>query len=185
MVVDNAGKIAMNVALKARLPHAPELPAATEASDQLKPLYLETLNRIERLHRQLLDVIKDELERVRIRDVNSVQALLLFNIGDAEMTAGELRSRGHYLGSNVSYNLKKLVDMGYINHSRSEVDRRSVRVRLTEKGRIVHRLCASLFDRHTLSVDKVGGVDADTFVSLNDSLRRLERYWADQIRFRL
>ena len=85
----------MNVALKARIPHAPELPAATEASDQLKPLYLETLNRIERLHRQLLDVIKDELERVRIRDVNSVQALLLFNIGDAEMTAGALRSRGH------------------------------------------------------------------------------------------
>ncbi|BCW89098.1 hypothetical protein sos41_22530 [Alphaproteobacteria bacterium SO-S41] len=152
---------------------------------ELRPLYLETLNRIERLHRQLLDVIKDELERVRIRDVNSVQALLLFNIGDAEMTAGELRTRGHYLGSNVSYNLKKLVDMGYINHARSEVDRRSVRVRLTEKGRVVHKLCSSLFDRHTLSVDKVGGVDAGTFNGLNDSLRRLERFWADQIRFRL
>lgn len=175
----------MNVALKTRVPHAPELPAAPESSAELKPLYLETLNRIERLHRQLLDVIKDELERVRIRDVNSVQALLLFNIGDAEMTAGELRTRGHYLGSNVSYNLKKLVDMGYINHARSEVDRRSVRVRLTEKGRVVHKLCTSLFDRHTLSVDKVGGVDANTFVALNDSLRRLERYWADQIRFRL
>ncbi|MBL9011178.1 MAG: winged helix DNA-binding protein [Alphaproteobacteria bacterium] len=175
----------MNVALKARVPHAPELPAAPESSAELKPLYLETLNRIERLHRQLLDVIKDELERVRIRDVNSVQALLLFNIGDAEMTAGELRTRGHYLGSNVSYNLKKLVDMGYINHARSEVDRRSVRVRLTEKGRVVHKLCSGLFDRHTLSVDKVGGVDPATFVTLNDSLRRLERFWADQIRFRL
>lgn len=175
----------MNIALKTRASHAPELPAASESSMELRPLYLETLNRIERLHRQLLDVIKDELERVRIRDVNSVQALLLFNIGDAEMTAGELRTRGHYLGSNVSYNLKKLVDMGYINHARSEVDRRSVRVRLTEKGRVVHKLCSSLFDRHTLSVDKVGGVDAGTFNGLNDSLRRLERFWADQIRFRL
>ena len=175
----------MNIALKTRVPHAPELPAASESSLELRPLYLETLNRIERLHRQLLDVIKDELERVRIRDVNSVQALLLFNIGDAEMTAGELRTRGHYLGSNVSYNLKKLVDMGYINHARSEVDRRSVRVRLTEKGRVVHKLCSQLFDRHTLSVDKVGGVDSATFTGLNDSLRRLERFWADQIRFRL
>jgi DNA-binding MarR family transcriptional regulator len=175
----------MNLALKARAPHAPALPAAPESSAELKPLYLETLNRIERLHRQLLDVIKDELERVRIRDVNSVQALLLFNVGDGEMTAGELRTRGHYLGSNVSYNLKKLVDMGYIIHARSETDRRSVRVRLAEKGRVVHQLCTALFDRHTLSVDKVGGIEAATFVGLNDSLRRLERYWADQIRFRL
>jgi DNA-binding MarR family transcriptional regulator len=185
MVVDKAGNSQMNIALKSRASHAPELPAAPESTTELRPLYLETLNRIERLHRQLLDVIKDELERVRIRDVNSVQALLLFNIGDAEMTAGELRTRGHYLGSNVSYNLKKLVDMGYINHARSEVDRRSVRVRLTEKGRVVHKLCSSLFDRHTLSIDKVGGVDAATFAGLNDSLRLLERFWADQIRFRL
>ncbi len=175
----------MNVALRVRTPHAPELPPASEATAEIKPLYLEMLNRVERLHRQLLDVIKDELERVRIRDVNSVQALLLFNIGDSEMTAGELRTRGHYLGSNVSYNLKKLVDMGYINHARSEVDRRSVRVRLTEKGRTVHKLCASLFERHTLSVDKVGGVDAKAFTALNDTLRLLERFWADQIRFRL
>jgi len=90
---------------------------------------------IERLHRQLLDVIKDEFERAGKTDINSVQALLLFNIGDAELTAGELRSRGHYLGSNVSYNLKKLVDSGYINHKRSHMDRRSVRVSLTPAGR--------------------------------------------------
>src|ERR1700712_1777254 len=154
-------------------------------SQLLQPRYLECLNLVERLHRQLLDVIKDELDRRGERIINSVQALLLFNIGDAEMTAGELRTRGHYLGSNVSYNLKKLVDMGYINHARSEIDRRSVRVRLTEKGRVVHKLCTSLFDRHTLSVDKVGGLEVPTFAALNNSLRLLERYWADQIRFRL
>ena len=161
---------------------AAEVPGQAEG---LKPQYLEAVSRVERLHRRLLDLIKDEFDRMGWDDINPVQALLMFNIGDAEMTAGELRTRGHYLGSNVSYNLKKLVDMGYINHARSEVDRRSVRVRLTEKGRVVHKLCASLFDRHTLSVDKVGGVDAATFIALNDSLRRLERYWADQIRFRL
>ena len=93
------------------------------------------LNLVERLHRQLLDVIKDELDRRGERVVNSVQALLLFNIGDQELTAGELRTRGHYLGSNVSYNLKKLVESGYINHERSDVDRRSVHVSLTEKGK--------------------------------------------------
>jgi DNA-binding MarR family transcriptional regulator len=174
-----------SAALRVRPPHAPTLPIEQEAVDAIRPHYLEMLNRVERLHRQLLDVIKDELERVRVRDVNSVQALLLFNIGDAEMTAGELRTRGHYLGSNVSYNLKKLVEMGYIIHARSEVDRRSVRVRLSEKGKAVHKLCAGLFERQTVSVEKVAAVTPADLVSLNDALRKLERFWADQIRFRL
>ena len=94
--------------------------------------YLEALALVERLHRLLLDVIKDEFERVGVIEINAVQALLLFNIGDNEVTAGELKSRGYYQGSNVSYNLKKLVEMGYMHHQRCEIDRRSVRVRLTE-----------------------------------------------------
>ncbi len=174
-----------NAALKVRQPHAPTLPVEQGAVEEIRPHYLQTLNRIERLHRQLLDVIKDELERIRVRDVNSVQALLLFNIGDSEMTAGELRTRGHYLGSNVSYNLKKLVEMGYILHHRSETDRRSVRVRLSDKGKAIHKLCAALFDRQTVSVEKVAGVGVDDLQRLNDALRKLERFWADQIRFRL
>ena len=111
-----------------------------------KQRYLECLNLVERLHRQLLDVIKDELERVNQPEVNSVQALLLFNIGEQELTAGELRTRGHYLGSNVSYNLKKLVEGGYINHVRSDADRRTVRVSLTEKGKTIRGIVAGLFD---------------------------------------
>src|SRR5436189_4857779 len=89
---------------------------------------------------------------------NSVQALLLFNIGDQELTAGELRTRGHYLGSNVSYNLKKLVESGYIHHERSDADRRSVHVRLTEKGREIREVVTKLFDRHLESIEAVGNV---------------------------
>jgi hypothetical protein len=89
--------------------------------------YLEALSLVERLHRLLLDVIKDEFERVGVLEINAVQALLLFNIGDNEVTAGELKSRGYYQGSNVSYNLKKLVEMGFMHHQRCEIDRRSVR----------------------------------------------------------
>ena len=98
----------------------------------IKSLYLDSLTLVERLHRRLLDVIKDELDRRGRSDINAVQALLLFNIGNTELTAGELRSRGYYLGSNVSYNLKKMVDQGFINHQKSRVDRRSVRVSLTD-----------------------------------------------------
>ena len=152
---------------------------------QLRPRYLECLNLVERLHRQLLDVIKDELDRRNERVVNSVQALLLFNIGDQELTAGELRTRGHYLGSNVSYNLKKLVEAGYIHHQRSDSDRRSVHVKLTDKGQEIRETVARLFERHLESLEAVGNVTADDFEALNTSLRRLERFWLDQVRYRL
>jgi DNA-binding MarR family transcriptional regulator len=157
---------------------------STEAQD-LPASYLKLLTLIERLHRQLLDVIKDELDRVGQKDINAVQALLLYNIGDAELTAGELRSRGHYLGSNVSYNLKKLVDAGYISHERSQADRRSVRVALTAQGFEIRDRLAALFDRHLVSVEKVGDVYADMVETTNLTLERLERFWADQIRFQL
>jgi DNA-binding MarR family transcriptional regulator len=147
--------------------------------------YLETLGLIERLHRQLLDVIKDELDRRDEREINSVQALLLFNVGDQELTAGELRTRGHYLGSNVSYNLKKLVDAGYIHHERSAVDRRSVLVRLTKKGEVVRAMLVELFGRHLLSLQAVGNVGASDLEGTNTALRRLERFWIDQVRFRI
>jgi DNA-binding MarR family transcriptional regulator len=151
----------------------------------LKPLYMETLTLVERLHRRLLDVIKDEFDRSGRSDVNSVQALLLFNIGDSELTAGELRTRGYYLGSNVSYNLKKLVEMGYIHHQRSRMDRRSVRVSLTEKGQEIADIVNRLYERHIKSIDQVGGIAATDFQDLNRSLQRLERFWTDQILYRL
>jgi DNA-binding MarR family transcriptional regulator len=114
-----------------------------------------------------------------------VQALLLYNIGDSELTAGELRTRGYYLGSNVSYNLKKLVEMGFLHHQRSRMDRRSVRISLTEKGRVVHKIISELYDKHIVSIEHVGGVGSDDFRRLNVALVRLERFWTDQIRYRL
>ncbi|MCT4372128.1 MarR family transcriptional regulator [Yangia mangrovi] len=145
--------------------------------------YLETLSLLERLHRLLLDVIKDEFERVGILEINAVQALLLFNIGDNEVTAGELKSRGYYQGSNVSYNLKKLVDMGYMHHQRCEIDRRSVRVRLTEKGRNIRALVDELFQRHSEGIEARQIVDLQGLEDVNSGLRRLERFWTDQIRY--
>lgn len=156
-----------------------------QTAPELKPLYMEALTLVERLHRRLLDVIKDEFDRSGRSDVNSVQALLLFNIADAELTAGELRSRGYYLGSNVSYNLKKLVEMGYIHHQRSRMDRRSVRVSLTPKGQEVADIIGGLYERHIRSIQQVGGIAVDDFQLLNKSLQRLERFWTDQILYRL
>src|SRR5437660_11482508 len=162
----------------AQQPRAGRLPG-------VRPAYLEALTLVERLHRRLLDVIKDEFDRRGRSDVNAVQALLLYNIGDKELTAGELRTRGYYLGSNVSYNVKKLVEMGYLHHPRSRVDRRSVRISLTDKGRDVHKIVVSLYEKHAMTVEQIGGVVTDDFQRMNQSLARLERFWTDQIKFRL
>lgn len=145
--------------------------------------YLDTLAMVERLHRLLLDVIKDEFERVGVIEINAVQALLLFNIGDNEVTAGELKSRGYYQGSNVSYNLKKLVEMGYMHHQRCEIDRRSVRVRLTAQGREVRDMVQDLFERHAEGLDERKVIDLEGMETINSLLRRMERFWTDQIRY--
>lgn len=145
--------------------------------------YFETLALVERLHRLLLDVVKDEFERVGLLEINAVQALLLFNVGDNEVTAGELKSRGYYQGSNVSYNLKKLVEMGYMHHRRSEVDRRSVRVGLTLRGREIRDLVAGLFARHAEELEGRGVLALGGLDETNGALKRVERFWSDQIRY--
>ncbi len=145
--------------------------------------YLEVLALVERLHRLLLDVIKDEFERVGILDINAVQALLLFNISDHEVTAGELKTRGYYQGSNVSYNLKKLVNMGYMHHQRCEIDRRAVRVRLTPRGREIRDIVAGLFARHAEGLQFKNVLDKDGIDEIGSALKRVERYWSDQIRY--
>ena len=164
---------------------APAPVVSNDRREAIRTLYMESLQLVERLHRRLLDVIKDEFERNGSSDINAIQALLLFNIGNAELTAGELRSRGYYMGSNVSYNVKKLVDMGFINHARSRIDRRSVRISLTDKGQEVAETVAKLYNRHVGSIHKVGGIGEGEFGQMNKLLQRLDRFWNDQILYRL
>lgn len=158
-------------------------PFEAEAAEPLVSTYYDTLAYIERLHRLLLDVVKDEFERIGDIDVNSVQALLLFNIGDEELTAGELKTRGYYQGSNVSYNLKKLVEGGYLHHERSRSDRRSVRIRLTEKGHDVRTIVAEIYERHVRAFEAQGVADPRSLGEMNRSMSRLERFWRGQIRY--
>jgi len=155
----------------------------TEDGQDVLSGYLETLALIERLHRLLLDVIKDEFERLGRFEINSVQALLLFNIGDKVMTAGELKTRGHYQGSNVSYNLKKLVELGYIDHQRCDIDRRAVRVRLTERSQEVHGVVGELFGRHAQELAANARLRTEGIEGMNRDLRSVERYWTEAIRY--
>lgn len=145
--------------------------------------YLESLQLLERMHRLMLDLVKDEFERLRQGDLTPVQAMILYNLGGAEVSAGELRSRGMYQGSNVSYNLKKLVAMGYVHHERCDMDRRSVRVRLTAEGRAVRDMVQRLFLRHAEGLAMSGVLEDPPLDQVNLQCRRIERFWTEQIRY--
>jgi DNA-binding MarR family transcriptional regulator len=138
--------------------------------------YLEVVSLIERLHRHFLEVVKLELDDSGVHDLNNVQALMLFNIGDAEMTVGELTLRGCYLGSNVSYNVSKLVENGYLASERSEHDRRSIRVKLTDKGRKLRDGLSAMHQRHFEMLGQTS-ITADDLKSVTAMLERLERFW--------
>lgn len=144
--------------------------------------YLELTRLIERLHRRFLDVLRSELGLIGVKDINGVQALLLANVGDSEIVIRDLIERGYYQGSNVSYNIKKLSELGYLEQERSAHDKRSVTIRLTGKAKgVVARIkefeeqTAGKLDEHGLGAEKIGEV--------LDALRRLERIWSDTIQY--
>ncbi|MDB2552669.1 winged helix DNA-binding protein [Paracoccus sp. (in: a-proteobacteria)] len=157
--------------------------AAPEEASELAEAYLESLQLLERMHRLMLDLVKDEFERLNRNDLTPVQAMILYNLGEAEVSAGELRSRGMYQGSNVSYNLKKLVAMGYVHHERSDLDRRSVRVRLTPEGIAVRETVHQLFIRHAEGLALSGVLEDPPLEQVNLQSRRIERFWTEQIRY--
>jgi DNA-binding MarR family transcriptional regulator len=134
--------------------------------------YYDSILLIERLHRHFLEVLKTELDRLGIQDINNVQSLILYNIGDDELTVGELTARGYYLGSNVSYNVKKMVENGYLGQERSPHDRRSVRVRLSDKGLDLRDKISSMFERQIKALDKAG-LNDEELIKANETMRKL------------
>jgi DNA-binding MarR family transcriptional regulator len=138
--------------------------------------YFKVISFVERLHRQFLELVKLELDGLGIHDINNVQGTILFSIGDAEMTVGELTLRGCYLGSNVSYNVKKMVENGYLAQQRSLHDRRSIHVHLTAKGRKLRDNLTEMHQRHYDMLSQAG-LTADDLQGVGIMLRRLEQFW--------
>lgn len=145
-------------------------------------VYYESIQLIERLHRHFLDVLKVELDKKGIQDINNVQSMILYNIGNDDLTVGELTIRGYYLGSNVSYNVKKMVENGYLIQERSVHDKRSIRVKLSDKGTELRDAISAMFRRHEEQI-KGTEVTNDKLTALNNTLKLLERFWAGHTNF--
>ncbi len=141
----------------------------------VKEEYLSVIRLIERLHRQFLEVVKGEVDRLGIRDINNIQALILYNIGEDELTVGELTHRGYYLGSNVSYNVRKMVENGYLIQERSTHDRRSIRVRLSDKGMDVRNKVNDVITEQQVKLSE-SGINAEQLQFTATVLNRIERF---------
>lgn len=151
-------------------------------SIQVTTPYFEAIQRIERLHRYFLDVVKAEIDRKGIRDVNNVQCMILYNIGHDEMTVGELTLRGYYLGSNVSYNVKKMSENGYIEQERSVHDKRSIRVKLSDKGKDLYQMLSDMFERHEKKIEGTE-LTPERITECIKAMDMFERFWTSQTQF--
>jgi DNA-binding MarR family transcriptional regulator len=147
--------------------------------------FLKSLSLLEQAHRRLHDVVKDDLERGGERSLTGVQALLIYEIGDDEAPASVLRARGAFAGTSLSYNVKKLQEGGYLIQTRSEDDKSTVTLRLTPRGLKVRDRVANLFEKQATALEPTASVRHDDLSQLNKTISRLERFWSDQIRFRL
>ena len=144
----------------------------------MKNEYLDTVRLLERLHRQFLEVVKCELDRRVIKDINSVQCLILFNIGLEEITIGELTHRGYYLGSNVSYNAKKMIEADYIEQNRSAHDKRSIQIKLSSKGKKLYEILQNIFEFHGEKISELG-INKEELEFVSKSLKKIENFWND------
>ncbi len=143
----------------------------------MKRTYIDTIALMEKLHRLFLEVIKAYLERKDIQDINNVQCFILYNIGDARLTVGEISNRGYYMGSNVTYNLKKMIENGYIDQEQSAHDRRSSHVKLSAKGLKFYKGFEELFDLHVKNLN-ANGLTEDSLSDLFKKLQKLEGFWS-------
>ncbi len=157
----------------------------TGVEEAVEQSFLKALSLLEQAHRRLHDVVKDNLERHGERSLTGVQALLLYEIGDTETPASALRARGAFAGTSMSYNVKKLQEGGYLLQSRSNDDRRTVRLKLTPSGKAVRSRVRDLFEKQASALEPTASVRADDLEQLNKTIARLERFWSDQIRYQL
>ena len=160
-------------------------PADMQASANVMDLYMQAIKNLEVLHRRLLDLVKDALEREHILDITPNQALMLYNIGDRQLSVTELRSQGAYTGTNASYNVKKLVEAGLLCHSRGRMDRRTALLSLGQEGQKVRDVVAKVYEKHAQTVVQLGGVGENDFLTMNKTMSRLDRFWSDHIEYKM
>ncbi|USO02638.1 MAG: winged helix DNA-binding protein [Alphaproteobacteria bacterium] len=135
--------------------------------------HLEAISLVEVVYKLYLDVLKTELSKLGILDINNMQAMIMYHIGDRKLSIGEVIDKGCFIGSNVSYNVKKLTSAGYLKQEPSQFDRRSVYLTLTKQGKEVYTKLHKAIQEQKKVLLKYGLSDQD-FENLKETLTKLE-----------
>ena len=138
------------------------------------------LDEIPRIHRQLMELLRLELRAAGFEDINNMEAIILLNLEDRPITVGDLTLRGYFLPSNVTYNLKKLGENGYVETKKSAHDRRNVMVTLTPKGVEAKRRIMDIFGAHPGSNDPQFPDNAPVTEAAR-ALDRIADFWTRRI----
>ena len=77
----------------------------------------------------------------------------------------------------MSYNVKKMVENGYLIQERSPHDRRSFHVHAAEKGVEIYRNLSALFDAHAGELAN-NRFDKESLEAANATLNRLQQFWS-------
>ncbi|MDR0640761.1 MAG: MarR family winged helix-turn-helix transcriptional regulator [Holosporales bacterium] len=130
----------------------------------------------EKTFRLFLEIIKQELDILGIADISGIQAFILMNINENVITVGEVLTKGYYIGSNASYNVKKMIANKYIMQTPSDYDRRASYLQLTKKGL---ELCSKLeaaISQHMNRFEAVATGKSEIERGLK-FLKKVENYW--------
>lgn len=146
----------------------------------MKENYIEVIMLIGRLNRSFMDIIKLHLDRMMIKDINNIQCFILYNIGEHQLTVGEISNRGYYLGSNVTYNLKKMLDNGYLIQDQSLHDRRSSHIKLSPKGEKLFKALDHHLEKQAEKIKKEL-ITEQEFKIFTQTLHKLEYFWSLKI----
>jgi DNA-binding MarR family transcriptional regulator len=134
----------------------------------------------EKNYRLFLDIIKQELDVIGAVDINAIQAFILMNINDNVVTIGEVITRGYYIGSNASYNIKKMTANNYVQQTQSDFDKRAAYLKLTKKGLV---LCEKLYDsvNNYLKIFETSMGSNFSIDQCVETMKKIEHFWKDAL----
>lgn len=153
----------------------------TKSASPKAVMHLDLICLIERMHRRYVDVLRMDLVALGADDLSPAQVMMLFAIGRGETMVRELMARGYYVGSSASYNLKRLVESGYVERKTSERDRRAARLSLAPKGSELCERIRTLDGRYHQRLSRNENQKHELTVTYR-TLQRLEEIWMTFVR---
>ena len=108
--------------------------------------YIEAIHLCEKITQDFEELSQNILYSSGIEDLNATQAILLYKISlyKGNISPKEIGSKRYYNGTNVTYNLNKLKNKGYLEEKKSDIDKRKKNINITKKSDKI----ISLFDSH-------------------------------------